>query len=573
MTAAKLGEVEISKQNVYGEEIIGAELTLTGKDADGNDIVFALENVKPGQNAELITSEDGTELTWLSGSTPTYVKNLPDGTYVLHEVAAPSGYEVTTDMTFTVENGEISGDVGVDSTSVTMMDDMIKTDVTISKENIFSQEIPGATLTLTGVDFTGRPVSFDSADVTLGTGAEFVSDGRHLTWISGTSGTNIKNLPDGTYVLHEDAAPSGYLVSTDIEFTIENGEVKGEIGVESNSVTMIDDMRVADIALSKQNVYGKEIAGATLTLTGTDLAGNKINFNENALVLGENAKFVSDGDALTWVSGTTASIVKSLPDGTYVLHEVAAPSGYEVATDITFTIKDGKLVGDVGVDSDSVTMMDDMTATDVYISKQDVFSKEVPGATLTLTGTDFEGNKVQFNRNGVTFGEGAEFVSDGESLTWISGTAPSLVKNLPDGTYVLHEVAAPNGYEVATDITFTIENGKLSGEVGVTSDTVTMIDEMIVTTTTSTTTTTSDTTTTTTASDTATTTESTDTTDTTTTTTKKTTTKKVTTTKKTTAKKDDAPKTGDAGTAIPAAALALAAATAFVLRKKREDEE
>ena len=378
MTAAKLGEVEISKQNVYGEEIIGAELTLTGKDADGNDIVFALENVMPGQNAELITSEDSTELTWLSGSTPTYVKNLPDGTYVLHEVAAPSGYEVTTDMTFTVENGELSGEIGVDSTSVTMMDDMIKTDVTISKENIFSQEIPGATLTLTGVDFTGRPVSFDGADVTLGTGAEFVSDGRHLTWISGTSGTNIKNLPDGTYVLHEDAAPSGYLVSTDIEFTIENGEVKGEIGVESNSVTMVDDM----------------IVTTTTTTTTTS-------------------------------------------------------------------------------DTTTTTTSDTTTTTDTTTSD----------TTTTDTTT--------------------------------------------------------------------------------TSDTTTTTD----------TTTTSDTTTTTATSDT-TTTDSTDTSTTTAaTTTKKTTTKKITTTKKTTAKKDDAPKTGDAGIAIPAAALALAAATAFVLRKKREDEE
>ena len=575
MVAAKLGEAEISKQNVFGEEIVGAELTLTGTDSDGNDIVFALENVIPGQNAELITSEDSTELTWLSGSTPTYVKNLPDGTYVLHEVAAPSGYEVTTDITFTVENGVLSGETGVDSTSVTMMDDMIKTDVTISKQNVFSQEIAGAKLTLTGVDFTGRKVEFSSADVTFGTGAELVSDGRQLTWMSGTTGTNIRNLPDGTYVLHEEAAPSGYLTTTDITFTIENGVVSGEVGVESNSVTMVDDMIKTDVEISKQNVYGKEIAGATLTLTGTDFAGNKVEFTGDALVLGNGAKFVSDGAALTWVSGTTASIVKSLPDGTYVLHEAAAPDGYEVATDITFTIKDGKLEGEAGVESDSVTMMDNMTATDVYISKQDVFSKEIAGATLTLTGIDFEGNKVKFTESGVTFGEGAKFVSDGDALTWLSGTAPTLVRNLPDGTYVLHEIAAPNGYEVATDITFTIENGKLSGEVGVTSTSVTMIDEMIVTTTATTTTT--NTTTTTTATEASTTTETTTTSTETTTTEKSTTTKKTTekktTAKKTTAKSSDAPKTGDAGTAAPVLVLAMAVTAAFVLRRKRDDEE
>ena len=305
-----------------------------------------------------------------------------------------------------------------------------------------------------------------------------------------------------------------------------------------------------------------------------DFAGNKVEFSGDALELGNGAKFVSGGNALTFISGTTASIVKNLPDGTYVLHEDAAPDGYEVATDITFTIKDGKLSGGVGVESDSVTMMDNMTATDVYISKQDVFSKEIAGATLTLTGVDFTGKAVQFTESGVTFGDGAKFVSDGNALTFISGTTPTLVNNLPDGTYVLHEVAAPNGYEVATDITFTIEGGKLSGEVGVTSTTVTMIDEMIVTTTASTTTTESTTTTTTAVIDGGVTTEgSTTSTDETTTTTKKVTTAKNTTTKKTTAKSSDAPKTGDAGTAIPVLVLAMAAAGAFVLRRKREDEE
>ncbi|MBO5343495.1 MAG: LPXTG cell wall anchor domain-containing protein, partial [Ruminococcus sp.] len=56
------------------------------------------------------------------------------------------------------------------------------------------------------------------------------------------------------------------------------------------------------------------------------------------------------------------------------------------------------------------------------------------------------------------------------------------------------------------------------------------------------------------------------------TTTKKTTEKK-TTAKKTTAQSSDAPKTGDAGTAAPVLVLAMAVTAAFVLRRKRDDEE
>ena len=52
---------------------------------------------------------------------------------------------------------------------------------------------------------------------------------------------------------------------------------------------------------------------------------------------------------------------------------------------------------------------------------------EVKGATLTLTGKDSEGNAIVF----------------------------------ADGVYTLHEDAAPNGYKVASEVTFEIENGKL----------------------------------------------------------------------------------------------------------------
>ena len=224
-----------------------------------------------------------------------------------------------------------------------------------------------------------------------------------------------------------------------------------------------------------------------------------------------------------------------------MLHEVAAPSGYEVATDITFTITNGQVTGSVGVDSTSVTMIDDMVLTDVEICKKNTLSEEIAGATLTLTGKDFEGNTVVFDLSDVALGEGAKLVSEanGMVLTWVSGTTSTFVKNLKDGTYVLHEVAAPSGYEVTTDITFTIVNGQVTGETGVSTDsnTVTMVDDMTVTTTTTTTTTEA----TTTAADT------------------------------TTTVATDSPKTGDNGMGIALTLIGMAAAAAFVLRRREND--
>ena len=54
-------------------------------------------------------------------------------------------------------------------------------------------------------------------------------------------------------------------------------------------------------------------------------------------------------------------------------------------------------------------------------------------------------------------GNGTAMKTSGEELTWISGNGVTTVNNLPNGTYTLHEVSAPNGYEVATDITFVLK--------------------------------------------------------------------------------------------------------------------
>ena len=127
--------------------------------------------------------------------------------------------------------------------------------------------------------------------------------GTELSWISGSTSTLIKGLQDGTYTLHEEAAPSGYLVTTDITFTIENSAVTGGSEADGNKITMIDDMNTTDVSISKANTAGSEIAGAELTLTGKDAKGNTITFNTGDVVLGNGATFGDNTDStkLTWI--------------------------------------------------------------------------------------------------------------------------------------------------------------------------------------------------------------------------------------------------------------------------------
>lgn len=175
---------------------------------------------------------------------------------------------------------------------------------------------------------------------------------------------------------------------------------------------------VNDLVISKQDlITQKELPGAKLTLE-------------------------RDGTVIdTWISGTEPHIISNPQDGTYILTEVTAPDGYEVAESIRFTVIDGKV--DVG----KIIMYDRPIAKTVSVSKIDaVTGKELPGAKLILERLDEDG-------------EGSIMVEK-----WISTNAPHVITNILDGDYRLTEVIAPDGYEIAESITFTIMGGFVVGD-------------------------------------------------------------------------------------------------------------
>ena len=85
----------------------------------------------------------------------------------------------------------------------------------------------------------------------------------------------------------------------------------------------------------------------------------------------------------------------------------------------------------------------DVVVEDLLISKQDAATnKELPGASLKLT------------KDGKTVDE------------WVSTNTPHKINNPEDGTYELTEITAPDGYEVAEKIIFTVKNGTVeSGKI------------------------------------------------------------------------------------------------------------
>jgi len=229
----------------------------------------------------------------------------------------------------------------------------------------------------------------------------FDKDGKVVEkWTSTEEPHMIERLPVGEYMLREELAPDGYVRAEDVKFKVEE---TGEI----QKVYMKDDY--TKVSVSKQDMTTcKEIPGAHLTL------------------------FDKDGKVVEkWTSTDKPHYITMLKPGQYMLREELAPDGYLRAEDVKFTVEE---TGEI----QKVYMKD--AYTKVQISKTDmVTKKELPGAKLTI-----------FDSNNETVAK------------WTSGKEPHMIERLKPGTYTLREETAPNGYEVAEDVKFTV---KETGEI------------------------------------------------------------------------------------------------------------
>lgn len=235
----------------------------------------------------------------------------------------------------------------------------------------------------------------------------------------------------GNYFIRELRAPQGYYLNDaemEVTFTYDN------------EVLQVLDSTCADkpteMWVSKRDLTNdEELPGATLII-----------------------KDAKDNIVDTWVSTDTPHRVTGLHfDEEYTLTEKRPADGYTVADDIVFRLErkadaDGHELDEADVyylkdkkklwiisweewellDDATVIMKDDITR--VQISKVDIATgKELPGAELIIK--DKNGNTV---------------------AQWVSEDKPHYIEKLPAGDYTLTEITAPNGYQLAESIAFTV---------------------------------------------------------------------------------------------------------------------
>lgn len=235
----------------------------------------------------------------------------------------------------------------------------------------------------------------------------------------------------GNYFIRELRAPQGYYLNDaemDVIFTYD-GEVLQVL--DSTCANKPTEMWVSKRDLTND----EELPGATLIIKDT-----------------------KDNIVDTWVSTDTPHRVTGLHfDEEYTLTEKRPADGYAIADDIVFRLErkadaDGHELDEADVyylkdkkklwiipweewellDDATVTMKDDITR--VQISKVDIATGiELPGAELVIK--DKDGNTV---------------------AQWVSEDKPHYIEKLPAGEYTLTEITAPNGYQLAESIAFTV---------------------------------------------------------------------------------------------------------------------
>ena len=316
--------------------------------------------------AKLTVTDENNEVidSWVSTEKTHKIEGLVVGKeYTLKEETAPNGFVVATEIKFKVENT-------TEIQKVTMIDKV----VTMTKQDIGGNEIEGAELQV--IDEDNNVVD---------------------EWTSTKEPHRINNLVEGkTYTLVEQYAPDGFVISNEIKFTVTTDK-------ETQEVKMIDKV----VEISKQDIAGNELEGATLVVTST------------------KTKNIVD----KWVSGKEPHKVNGLIENEeYVLHEEIAVNGYVKATDVKFTVTSDK-------ETQKVIMIDKV----LEVVKTDlVTGEEIEGAELKVI--DEDGNVID---------------------EWTSTKEPHRVVGLEENKkYKLVEITAPYGYEITEEIEFTVSEDK-----------------------------------------------------------------------------------------------------------------
>ena len=278
---------------------------------------------------------------------------LPYGLYAVEQTSGWEGSKLMEPFTVMIgENGNTDSYI-INNQRFYSYLKVVKVDA------ITGEAIPAAGVGFRIIDPKGQKLEWWGAD----------------TWY--TDGSGVMKLPRELeygrgYQAVEVVAPSGYVLA-DAPFRF---DVLPENAAQEDGLTVITltaPNSPTQISVAKVDYQGNFVPGATLQLL--DAAGNV---------------------AAEWISGDTPHVIYALPIGAeYTLHEAAAPEGWLLAEDITFTVQDTAEVQTITMEDEQVPELHTTATVDgkksvvaggVYELKDVVaYADLIPGREYQLT--------------------------------------------------------------------------------------------------------------------------------------------------------------------------------------------
>ena len=329
------------------------------------------------------------------------------GKYEVKEITAPDGYVLNTESQF-VELVYAGQEIEVRNTvNTAFVNDYQR--VEISLEKILEQDETFGV----GTNEEYKNVRFGlfaEEEITAADGTEIPANGliSEISLDENMKAVFSVKLPFAKYYVRE--------IFTDEHYILGDKKYSFDFKYSEEAETVIIDCGEFENKLKRGTVKGLKLDENNEPLVNAVFGLFKPDCTE---FTEENALMTAKSDDKGCFS------FADIPFGEFLVCEIEAPTGY-ILSDKVYQVN-------ITEDGQTVEITAENKPITVEFSKRDTEGNELKGAKLQIV--DEKGNVIE------------EWISDGTN---------HIVKKLKAGKYVLTETAAPDGYEIATDISFEV---------------------------------------------------------------------------------------------------------------------
>ena len=399
-------KLQATAQTVTGTEDTDVPITLAGTDSDGRSFSFTITALPT--NGFLFQTSDGATRGDTITSVPTTVS---DGSHRIIFLSAQDGNgDGHGNFGFKIYVGTSGGAEAAVTVNISNVNDA----ASATAQTVNADEDIDMTVTLTGTDVDGDALTYNITTLPSNGTLFQTNDGS-------TKGNTITSVPT---TVSDASHRVIYLSAID-----ENGDGHGNFGFKVNDGSIDSDETIVTVNVAKvndvatataQTVSADEDIDKAITLAGTDIDGDPLTYKISTLPANGYLFQTSDG---TTKGDTITSVPTTVSDASARIIFLSAKDGNgDGHGNFGFKVNDGT------TDSEETTITVNVTpqSEDIEATAQTVTADEDIDKSITLAGTDIDGDPLTYNittlpANGTLF-QTSDGTTKGDTITSVPTT-------------------------------------------------------------------------------------------------------------------------------------------------------